>query len=297
MSHLRSNHFPALPTISQNSWNLILVAIFCLLLSNRGLAAGSPETVAWWRLNQEAGSANFFAKEGGYDLYFSTADEFEPSYEGAPAPPASMLKQGLESAGSALNVGETLENKGGGIFPQEAMNLSVLNVGITVEGFFNTMQQGFVQALLTAGEGRLVTAWSVALSPHGSLLLSIFEDEFTEPALSAEIMGDFCNGEWNFFAAWLMPPSSGKAGYLRLLVVGENGAMHSETVEWPESVVIREHIEHPANLQIGRSSRFNDANAAGGLFHETFRGNLSDIRISRGIREESDLLGKVPTSR
>jgi len=73
--------------------------------------------------------------------------------------------------------------------------------------------------------------------------------------------------------------------------------MPTETVEWPKSIVIREHREQPGNVQIGRSSRFNDANAAGGLFHETFRGNLSDIRISSGIREESDLPGKVPTTR
>jgi hypothetical protein len=205
-----------------------------------------------------------------------------------------MLRKGLESAGSAIAISESLQQQVGGFYSKPELKVPMGNEGLTVEGFFNTPTVGATQTIISAGEGRLNTSWSVALSQTGGLILSIFEHENPRAALSVEINADFSNGEWYFLTAWLMPPSAGKAGYLRLLALGADGSTQSEKIEWPDSIVMR---EQQGNVQIGRSSRFHDPEVGGGLYTETFGGSLSDIRISLGIREDSDLLGKVQTAR
>jgi len=273
--------------------NCILIALASWHILNPALAnaAAAPQTLAWWRLNEDS---VFQAVEGMHDLEFWSKVGLEPSYEGPASPPAGMLREGLDPAGGSLAISESLQNAQGGFYPKPEMDLVVTSDGITVEGFFNTISNWGVQTIISAGEGLNDTSWSITLSSHGSLLLSIFEPDNLNPALCLEIMGDYRDERWNFFAAWLLPPSSSDPGYLRLLVVSEEGEMQLETVEWPLDVSMR---DQGGNVQIGRSSRYFDLNPENTHIQNTLGGNLSDIRISTGIREKSDLLGKIPASR
>lgn len=262
----------------------LALASFCLLP-----ALSRAETLAWWRLSEDQPPQR--ASEGGPDLKWWSASK-NPYVAEAAAPPAALYRIAFKPEDRSFAVAASCLDKEGGLIAANPGDFADISSGLTVEGFFKTTQKKSKlenQAIATCGEGWMDASWAVRLM-DGRLAFAVFQDNDKYPVAQVEAGDDLRDDKWHFFAARLIPADSGKPGKLALTVTSEDGTSVSEETDLPAGLAVRPNTKP---LIVGRSSLYIDNKPEYCGTWDTFQGLISDIRISKGILNDSDLLGAV----
>ena len=263
---------------------LLAIAASCLLP-----ALSRAETLAWWRLSEDQPPQR--ASEGGPDLKWWSASK-NPYVAVAAAPPATLYRISIKPEDRSFAAAASCLDKEGGLIAANLGDWSDVSAGLTVEGFFKTTRKKTKlenQAIVTCGEGWMDASWAVRLM-DGRLTLAVFQDNDKFPVAQVEAGDDLRDDKWHFFAARLIPAASGKPGKLTLTVTSEDGTSVSEETDLPAGLTVR---QNKKPLIVGRSSLYIDNKPEYCGTWDTFQGLISDIRISKGVLKDSDLLGAI----
>ncbi len=260
----------------------LVIAASCLLP-----AMSRAETLAWWRLSEDQPPQ--MASEGGPDLKWWSASK-NPYVSESSVPPSSLYRLTVKPADKSFAVAASCLDREGGLIATNPGDFADASAGLTVEGFFKTSQKKTKlenQAIVTCGEGWMDASWAVRLM-DGRLAFAVFQDNDKFPVAQVEAGDDLRDDKWHFFAARIIPAASGKPGKLALAVTSEDGTTVSEESDLPAGLALRRNAKP---LIVGRSSLYIDNKPEYCGTWDTFQGQISDIRISKGALKDSDLLG------
>lgn len=247
------------------------------------------ETLVWWRLDEEA--PPIAAAQGGPDLkwWSEASNPYAPSQS---APPAALYRVGNRPAARSFSAPASYLSAPGGLVGKAECDVSGQAGGLTVEGFFSTVQvkaKHENQAVIACGDGWMDASWAVRLI-DGRPTFAVFRDGDPNPLAQVEISEDVRTGDWHFFAARIHPSAAGTPEKISLAVSASDGRTWFEELVLPEGSEIRRHAKPPI---VGRTSIFIDAKPDYKGTWDTFQGAIGDLRISAGALADTELLGAI----
>jgi hypothetical protein len=272
----------------------MLVALGILYSSQ--ILIARADTLAWWRLSEE--TPPVFAQEGGPNLKW-WSDKDEPYVSSTDIPPETLYRAGLNPAGRSFDSEASNGPKDGNLSAQglateeKDSSFSSLENGLTIEGFFKgkSGENGTeTQTILSCGDGSVHRVWTVQVI-KGYLTFSLFEEGSLDASFRVECPSDVRDEKWHYFVARFETGIGGKSGRASLIVTSseenQKAADNKTSGEPPKRGDVVD------TLLVGRSSIYWDTSPEYRGTIDPFLGKISDIRISRGVLADDQLLGKI----
>ena len=261
---------------------------FSLAALALGAAATSAlaETLVQWKLDEPA--PPIVAAQGIPSLKWWVEKE-TPYTSSTDVPPAGMYRDQADRPINSFDAGASYGNTVCGLIASSPAEFWNVGDGLTVEGFFKTKRvktDRERQAVISCGEGFADIAWIVRIV-DGRPNFSVFQGTSPDPVAAVETDQEVRDERWYYFAARVVPGSPAK---ISLTVKGEGDAAVSAQTDLPAGFSIRQNRKA---LIVGRSSLYIDPKPEYRGTWDSFAGQISGLRISRGALPDGELLGKT----